>query len=76
MMACFRLSISESTTDEASVEAKELEEESENQLDFFLLLLLELADEPGVDGDGEPDALEEASLCRCCSRIWSSPIAK
>lgn len=69
MISRFLVSISESPIEVALVDAEEVEEESENQPDFFFLLV-----EASDVADAAP--LEEASLCRCCSRIWSSPIAK
>lgn len=65
MIACFLVSMSDSPIEEALVDAEELQEESENQPDLFLLS--ELAEE-AEDVDGTVP-LEEASLCRCCCRI-------
>ena len=68
MIARFLVSRSDSADEAALVEADQDDEESENQPDFFLPA--ELSDA----GDAVP--LDDASLCRCCSRIWPSPIAK
>lgn len=72
MMLCFVDSMSESGSEDALVEPVELEDESENQPDFFLLP--ELDDH--VEASDAVDPLADASLSRCWSRIWSSPIAK
>lgn len=72
MIACFLASMSTPPIDVALVEAEELEEESENQPDLFLPP--ELVDEESEDGVVAP--LADDSLCRCCSRIWSSPIER
>lgn len=72
MMLLFLDSMSEPSIDDALVETDDTEEESENQPDFFLLLLLD-SDE---DVERAEDPLEDAWLCRCCSAIWSSPIAR
>lgn len=52
------------------MEADEADEESENQPDLFFPVFVE------AELDDAVDSLGAASLCRCCSRIWSSPIAK
>lgn len=70
MIACFLLSMSDSPIEVALVDAEDVDEESENQLDFFLLL------EAAEEAAGVAVPLVEDSLCRCWSRIWSSPIAK
>lgn len=72
MTARFLASMSDPPIEVALVEFEELEDESENQLDLFLPL--EPLDEAIEDGVADP--LEDASLCRCCSRIWSSPMVR